>query len=145
MARAAFIMDRFLNGIGLPGKAFIPLLVGFGCTVPALMATRTLEQRRARILTMLIAPFMSCGARMPVYAIFAMAFFQRSGNLVIFALYLIGGILAILSGLVLHRTLLRGEAAAFVMELPPYHVPALRGCLEHVWANLKIFSHVPVK
>ena len=139
MARAAFIMDRFLNGIGLPGKAFIPLLVGFGCTVPALMATRTLEQRRARVLTMLITPFMSCGARMPVYAIFAMAFFQRSGNLVIFALYLIGGILAILSGLVLHRTLLRGEAAAFVMELPPYHVPALRGCLEHVWANLKSF------
>jgi ferrous iron transport protein B len=139
MARAAFIMDRFLNGIGLPGKAFIPLLVGFGCTVPALMATRTLEQRRARVLTMLIAPFMSCGARMPVYAIFAMAFFERSGNLVIFALYLIGGLLAILSGLVLHRTLLRGEAAAFVMELPPYHVPALRGCLEHVWGNLKSF------
>ncbi|MBP7637791.1 MAG: ferrous iron transport protein B [Kiritimatiellae bacterium] len=139
MARAAFIMDRFLNGIGLPGKAFIPLLVGFGCTVPALMATRTLEQRRARVLTMLIAPFMSCGARMPVYAIFAMAFFERSGNLVIFALYLTGGLLAILSGLVLHRTLLKGEAAAFVMELPPYHVPALRGCLEHVWANLKSF------
>ena len=139
MARAAFIMDRFLNGIGLPGKAFIPLLVGFGCTVPALMATRTLEQRRARVLTMLIAPFMSCGARMPVYAIFAMAFFERSGNLVIFALYLTGGLLAILSGLVLHRTLLKGEAAAFVMELPPYHVPALRGCLEHVWANLRSF------
>jgi len=139
MARAAFIMDRFLNGIGLPGKAFIPLLVGFGCTVPALMATRTLEQRRARVLTMLIAPFMSCGARMPVYAIFAMAFFERSGNLVIFALYLTGGLLAIVSGLVLHRTLLKGEAAAFVMELPPYHVPALRGCLEHVWANLRSF------
>lgn len=139
MARAAFIMDRFLNGIGLPGKAFIPLLVGFGCTVPALMATRTLEQRRARLLTMLIAPFMSCGARMPVYAIFAMAFFERSGNWVIFALYLIGGLLAILSGLLLHRTVLSGEAAAFVMELPPYHVPALRGCLEHVWANLKSF------
>lgn len=139
MSRAAFIMDRFLNGIGLPGKAFIPLLVGFGCTVPALMATRTLEQRRARVLTMLIAPFMSCGARMPVYAIFAMAFFERSGNLVIFALYLTGGLLAIVSGLVLHRTLLKGEAAAFVMELPPYHVPALRGCLEHVWANLRSF------
>ncbi len=139
MARAAFIMDRFLNGIGLPGKAFIPLLIGFGCTVPALMATRTLDQRRARVLTMLIAPFMSCGARMPVYAIFAMAFFERSGNLVIFALYLIGGLLAILSGLLLHRTLLKGEAAAFVMELPPYHMPALRGCLEHVRDNLKSF------
>lgn len=139
MARAAFIMDRFLNAIGLPGKAFIPLLVGFGCTVPALMATRTLEQRRDRVLTMLIAPFMSCGARMPVYAIFAMAFFPQHGNLVIFALYLTGAVLAILSGWVLHRTLFKGEVSAFVMELPPYHLPALRGCLEHVWYNLVSF------
>ena len=139
MARAAFIMDRFLNLIGLPGKAFIPLLVGFGCTVPALMATRTLEQRRDRVLTMLIAPFMSCGARMPVYAIFAMAFFPQHGNVVIFALYVTGAVLAILSGLVLHKTLFKGEASAFVMELPPYHAPALRGCLEHVWYNLVSF------
>jgi ferrous iron transport protein B len=139
MARAAFIMDRFLNAIGLPGKAFIPLLVGFGCTVPALMATRTLEQRRDRVLTMLIAPFMSCGARMPVYAIFAMAFFPKHGNLVIFALYIVGAALAILSGWVLHRTLFKGEVSAFVMELPPYHLPALRGCLEHVWYNLVSF------
>ncbi len=139
MARAAFIMDRFLNKIGLPGKAFIPLLVGFGCTVPALMATRTLEQRRDRVLTMLIAPFMSCGARMPVYAVFAMAFFPKHGNAVIFSLYVIGAVLAILSGLVLHKTLFKGEASAFVMELPPYHIPALRGCLEHVWYNLVSF------
>jgi ferrous iron transport protein B len=140
MARAAFIMDHFLSRIGLPGKAFIPLLVGFGCTVPALMATRTLEQRRDRLLTMVIAPFMSCGARMPVYALFAMAFFPASGNAVIFSLYLIGAVLAILSGLLLHRTLFKGEASAFVMELPPYHVPALRGCLEHVWFNLTNFA-----
>ena len=139
MARAAFIMDRFLNVIGLPGKAFIPLLVGFGCTVPALMATRTLEQRRDRLLTMLLTPFMSCGARMPVYAIFAVAFFPRHASAVIFALYLTGAVLAILSGLVLHRTLFKGEVSAFVMELPPYHIPALRGCLEHVWYNLKSF------
>lgn len=139
MARAAFIMDRFLNAIGLPGKAFIPLLVGFGCTVPALMATRTLEQRRDRLLTMLLAPFMSCGARMPVYAIFAMAFFSKRGNAVVFLLYLIGAMLAVFSGLVLHKTMFRGEVSAFVMELPPYHVPALRGCLEHVWYNLKSF------
>lgn len=139
MARAAFIMDRFLNKIGLPGKAFIPLLVGFGCTVPALMATRTLEQRRDRVLTMLIAPFMSCGARMPVYAIFAMAFFPKYGNAVIFALYVIGAVLAILSGLVLHKTLFKGEASAYVMELPPYHMPALWGCLDHVWYNLLSF------
>jgi ferrous iron transport protein B len=139
MARAAFIMDRFLSRIGLPGKAFIPLLVGFGCTVPALMATRTLEQRRERVLTMLIAPFMSCGARMPVYAIFAMAFFPHHGNAVIFSLYLIGAVLAILSGLALHKTLFKGEVSAFVMELPPYHLPALRGCLEHVGYNLVSF------
>jgi ferrous iron transport protein B len=139
MARAAFIMDRFLNKIGLPGKAFIPLLVGFGCTVPALMATRTLEQRRDRVLTMLIAPFMSCGARMPVYAIFAMAFFPKYGNAVTFALYVIGAVLAILSGLVLHKTLFKGEASAYVMELPPYHMPALWGCLDHVWHNLLSF------
>jgi len=139
MARAAFIMDRFLNKIGLPGKAFIPLLVGFGCTVPALMATRTLEQRRDRLLTMLIAPFMSCGARMPVYAVFAIAFFPEQGNAVVFLLYLIGAVLAILSGLVLHRTLFKGEVSAFVMELPPYHLPALWGCFEHVWFNLRSF------
>ncbi|MDD4102082.1 MAG: ferrous iron transport protein B [Kiritimatiellae bacterium] len=139
MARAAFIMDRFLAQIGLPGKAFIPLLVGFGCTVPALMATRTLEQRRDRVLTMLITPFMSCGARLPVYAIFAMAFFPSRGGTVIFSLYLTGALLAILSGFLLHRTLFKGEASSFVMELPPYHVPVLRGCLEHVWFNLKSF------
>ncbi len=139
MARAAFIMDRFMAHIGLPGKAFIPLLVGFGCTVPALMATRTLEQRRERVLTMLIAPFMSCGARLPVYAIFAMAFFPNRGGAIIFSLYLTGVILAILSGFLLHRTLFKGEVSSFVMELPPYHIPVLRGCLEHVWFNLKSF------
>lgn len=139
MARAAFIMDRFLCHVGLPGKAFIPLLVGFGCTVPALLATRTLEQRRDRIMTMLIAPFMSCGARLPIYAIFAMAFFPSCGGVMIFSLYLTGAALAILSGLLLHRTLFRGEVSAFVMELPPYHLPVLRGCLEHVWFNLKSF------
>jgi ferrous iron transport protein B len=88
---------------------------------------------------MLLAPFMSCGARMPVYTIFALAFFPRHGNTVVFLLYLIGAVLAILSGLLLHRTLFKGEASAFVMELPPYHVPALRGCFEHVWFNLKSF------
>ncbi len=139
MARAAFIMDRFLCHIGLPGKAFIPLLVGFGCTVPALMATRTLEQRRDRIMTMLIAPFMSCGARLPVYAVFAMAFFPSHGGAMIFSLYLTGAALAILSGLLLHRTLFQGEVSSFVMELPPYHLPVLRGCMEHVWFNLKSF------
>lgn len=139
MPRAAFVMDRLLRRIGLPGKAFIPLVVGFGCTVPALLATRTLEVRRDRVLTMLIAPFMSCGARLPVYTLFALAFFPRSGNQVVFALYLAGIVLAILSGLLLHRTLLPGAGAAYVLELPPYHLPPVRMCLAHAWHNLRSF------
>lgn len=139
MPRAAFVMDRLLRRIGLPGKAFIPLVVGFGCTVPALLATRTLEVRRDRVLTMLIAPFMSCGARLPVYTVFALAFFPRSGNQVVFALYLAGIVLAILSGLLLHRTLLPGAGAAYVLELPPYHLPPVRMCLAHAWHNLRSF------
>jgi ferrous iron transport protein B len=139
MARAAFLMDRLMCRIGLPGKAFIPLLVGFGCTVPALMATRTLEARRERILTMLLTPFMSCGARLPVYTLFAFAFFPRHGAQIVFALYLAGVALAILSGLLLHRTLLRGTATDFVMDLPPYQLPPLRGCLRHLGYNLKSF------
>ncbi len=139
MARAAFVMDHLLRRIGLPGKAFLPLLVGFGCSVPALMATRTLEQRRDRVLTMLITPFMSCGARLPVYTVFAAAFFPASGNRVVFALYLTGAGVALLSGLLLHRTLLRGRPADFVMELPPYHLPRGRACLSHAGYNLKSF------
>ncbi|MBL7076080.1 MAG: Fe(2+) transporter permease subunit FeoB [Kiritimatiellae bacterium] len=139
MARAAFVMDRFLRTIGLPGKAFIPMLVGFGCNVPAILATRTLENDRDRILTIMMNPFMSCGARLPVYALFAAAFFPQSGGLVIFGLYLIGIVLAILTGLLFKQTILQGEAASFVMELPPYHLPTLRGILFHTWTRLKSF------
>ncbi|TBW09464.1 Fe(2+) transporter permease subunit FeoB [Azotobacter chroococcum subsp. isscasi] len=139
MARAAFVMDRFMRWIGLPGKSFVPLLVGFGCTVPAVMATRTLEHRRDRLMTIAMAHFMSCGARLPVYVLLAAAFFPEGAQNVVFGLYLIGIAVAVLTGLVLKNTLLQGEATPFVMELPPYHVPTARGVLIHAWDRLKRF------
>jgi len=139
MARAAFVMDRFMRFIGLPGKAFIPLIVGFGCNVPAIMASRTLENKSDRIITVMMSPFMSCGARLPVYALFAAAFFPVGGQNLVFALYLIGILFAVLTGLVLRNTLLAGETAPFIMELPPYHLPTLKGILLRTWERLKSF------
>lgn len=139
MARAAFVMDRFMRTVGLPGKAFVPMLVGFGCNVPAIMATRTLENQRDRILTILMNPFMSCGARLPVYALFAAAFFPVGGQNLVFGLYLIGIGFAVITGLVLKNTLLKGEITPFVMELPPYHMPTVKGVLLRAWDRLKAF------
>jgi len=139
MARAAFIADRFMRWIGLPGKAFIPMLIGFGCNVPAVLATRTLTNPRDRVLTILINPLMSCGARIPVYILFLSVFYPRSGSVMMFGLYLVGIALAILSGLLFKRTLLRGEATAFIMELPPYHVPTFNGVFLHTWRRLRGF------
>ncbi|MCB1889460.1 MAG: Fe(2+) transporter permease subunit FeoB [Rhodocyclaceae bacterium] len=139
MARAAFVMDRLMRAAGLPGKAFVPLIVGFGCNVPAVMSTRTLEQRRDRLLTMTMVPFMSCGARLPVYVLFAAAFFPHQGQNAVFALYLIGIAIALATGLVLKRTLLRGDSAPFIMELPPYHLPTLSGVAIHSGRRLKDF------
>ncbi|HWJ06890.1 MAG TPA: Fe(2+) transporter permease subunit FeoB [Steroidobacteraceae bacterium] len=139
MARAAFVMDRFMRWVGLPGKSFVPLIVGFGCNVPAIMATRTLEHRRDRLMTIAMAPFMSCGARLPVYVLFAAAFFPHGAQNVVFALYLLGIAVAVLTGLVLKRTLLQGEATPFIMELPPYHLPTIRGVLTHTWDRLRSF------
>lgn len=139
MARAAFVMDRFMRMLGLPGKAFVSMLVGFGCTVPAVMATRTLENRKDRYLTVFMAPFMSCGARLPVYALFGAAFFGPQSGIIVFALYLSGIILAILTGLILKGTLFKGEASHFVMELPPYHVPRFTMIMKRTWNRLKVF------
>ncbi|MBC8259938.1 MAG: Fe(2+) transporter permease subunit FeoB [SAR324 cluster bacterium] len=139
MARAAFVMDRFMRAIGLPGKAFVPLLVGFGCTVPAVMATRTMEHQRDRFLTVVMSPFMSCGARLPVYALFAAAFFPVGGQNVVFSLYLIGIAAAVLTGLIMKNTLLQGEPTPFLMELPPYHLPTFRGITLRTWDRLKSF------
>jgi ferrous iron transport protein B len=139
MARAAFVMDRAMRAIGLPGKAFVPLIVGFGCNVPAIMATRTLEQQRDRLMTIVMAPFMSCGARLPVYVLFAAAFFPIGGQNVVFGLYLIGIAVAVLTGLIMKNTLLRGQTAPFVMELPPYHLPTVRGILLRSWERTHSF------
>jgi len=139
MARAAFVMDRFMRLIGLPGKSFIPMLVGFGCNVPAIMATRTLENQRDRTLTIMMNPFMSCGARLPVYALFAAAFFPAGGQNLVFGLYLLGIGFAVVTGLVLKNTLLKGEITPFVMELPPYHIPTVKGVVLRAWDRLKTF------
>ncbi len=139
MARAAFVMDRFMRSIGLPGKAFVPLIVGFGCNVPAVMATRTLENERERKLTILMNPFMSCGARLPVYALFVAAFFPTNGQNLVFALYLIGITVAVLTGLLMKKTILSGESSGFMMELPPYHMPTLKGILLRTWDRVRLF------
>ncbi len=139
MARAAFVMDRFMRSIGLPGKAFVPMIVGFGCNVPAVMATRTLENPRERKLTILMNPFMSCGARLPVYVLFAAAFFPTQGQNLVFSLYLIGIGVAVLTGLIMKRTLLAGDSTGFLMELPPYHLPTVRGVALRTWDRVKLF------
>ncbi len=139
MARAAFVMDRLMRALGLPGKAFVPLLVGFGCGVPAVMATRTMDRASDRIITVLMAPFMSCGARLPVYVLFATAFFPSNGQNVVFGLYLIGILAAILTGFMIKKAALPGAAAAFVMEIPPYHIPTFKGVMLRTWDRVKTF------
>ena len=139
MARAAFVMDRFMRFLGLPGKAFVPMIVGFGCNVPAIMATRTLENPRDRILTNLMNPFMSCGARLPVYALFAAAFFPVNGQNIVFGLYLLGIGVAVLTGLIMRHTLFKGETTPFIMELPTYHLPTMQGIFIRTGDRLKSF------
>ena len=139
MARAAFMMDRLMRMIGLPGKSFVAMIVGFGCNVPALMSTRTLEHPRDRLMSIVMTPFMSCTARLPVYAIFAAAFFPIGGQNVVFGLYLIGILAAVFTGLVLKNTLLPGKPTPFVMELPTYHLPSVKSMLLRTWDRLKGF------
>lgn len=134
MARAAFMMDRLMHKIGLHGRSFIPMLTGFGCSVPAIMATRTLETRRDRLTTMLVIPLMSCGARLPIYALIIPAFFPKRWNApVLWSIYVIGIVLAIGLAKLLRKTVFRGEMVPFLMELPPYRFPTLRGLLTHMW------------
>ncbi len=139
MARAAFIMDRLLRRFGLSGKAFIPMLMGFGCTVPAVMGARTMEHEKDRRMTIMLVPFMSCSARLPVYGLISAAFFPRYAGLVVFSLYLLGMICAILSGIIFKHTMFQGEPAAFVLELPPYRLPTLKNCALHVWEKVRGF------
>ncbi|MCB5247578.1 MAG: ferrous iron transport protein B [Candidatus Cloacimonetes bacterium] len=139
MARAAFIADKFMRRVGLPGKAFIPLLVGFGCTVPAIMATRTLESRRDRIFASLLTPFMSCGAKLPVYTYLALLFFPKRADLAVFGLYFFGVVMGMLFALALKKTLFKTQPGNFVMELPPYHLPTVNAIGMHTWHRLKDF------
>jgi ferrous iron transport protein B len=139
MARAAFIMDKPMSKIGLHGKSFIPMLMGFGCNVPAIMATRTIEDKRDRLVTILITPFSSCGARLPVYVLLAGAFFGKSAGSVIFALYALGIIVAILSAKLLRGTFVKGEASPFIMELPPYRLPTLKNSFMQMWERGLIY------
>ncbi|MCP4692243.1 MAG: ferrous iron transport protein B, partial [Desulfobacterales bacterium] len=139
MSRAAFLMDKIMHLIGLHGKSFIPMLMGFGCNVPAVMASRTLESHKDRILTILITPFMSCSAKLPVYIVLAGAFFGARAGTVIFMIYLGGIVCSIVTGRLFRSTLLRGEDAPFVMELPPYRVPMARNLLIHMWDRAKLF------
>jgi len=139
MARAAFIMDRLLRRFGLSGKSFIPMIIGFGCTVPALMATRTLENEKDRRLTMMIIPFMSCSARFPIYAVFAAALFTNNQALAVYAMYIIGIAVALLSGIILKGFVTQGSVSSFIMELPEYHRPTLRNLVLHTWDKVKGF------
>ncbi len=139
MARAAFVMDRLMQSLGLPGKSFVPLIVGFGCNVPSVMGARTLDAPRERLMTIMMAPFMSCGARLAIFAVFAAAFFGQEGALAVFSLYVLGIVMAILTGLMLKHTIMRGEASPFVMELPVYHVPHLKSLIIQTWQRLKGF------
>ncbi len=139
MARGAFVMDRFMHAMGLHGKSFIPMVMGFGCNVPAIMATRTLENPKDRIITILINPLMSCSARLPIYVLFAGAFFAHHEGTVIFSLYLIGVVLAILIARLFKSLFFKGESAPLVMELPPYHLPTAKAVLSTTWHRTFLF------
>ncbi len=139
MARAAFVMDRLMRAVGLPGKSFVPLIVGFGCNVPAVMAARTMDTHKDRLLTIAMAPFMSCGARLSVYALFAAAFFTENGAFMVFSLYVLGIVMALLTGIALKNTLFKPDLTPFVMELPAYHIPTVKGILIKTWERLKSF------
>ncbi|MEM5776171.1 MAG: ferrous iron transport protein B, partial [Anaerolineaceae bacterium] len=140
MARAAFVMDRFMHVLGLHGKSFLPLIVGFGCSVPGIFATRTLENKKDRILTAMMVPFMSCGARLPVYVLISGIFFAEKAGLMVFWMYFIGIAMAILTGLLLKNTLFRGKTESpFVLELPPYRVPTLKAIWFHMWEHTSAF------
>ena len=140
MSRAAFVMDRFMRVVGLHGKSFIPMILGFGCAVPAIYATRTIASRRDRVLTALLVPLMSCSARLPVYVVFGLAFFGSKAGTVIWAMYALGIIVAMLAGLVFTRTILKPDvSSAFVLELPPYRQPSFKSVTIHMWENTREF------
>ena len=141
MARVAFVMDKLLRKIGLSGSSFVPMIIGFGCSVPAIMATRTLASERDRKMTIILTPFMSCSAKLPIYGIFIAAFFPDNGGMVMMALYLLGILTAILSGILLNSFVFSGKPVPFVMELPAYRLPTARNIMMHMWSKASDFIH----
>lgn len=139
MARAAFVVDKAMRAMGLPGKSFVPMIVGFGCNVPAIMAARTLDSERDRLLTVMMSPFMSCSARLAIYAVFVAAFFPSGGQNIVFSLYLIGILMAVLTGFILRKTTLKGHASPLILELPAYHKPAIKRLLKETLMRLRFF------
>ncbi len=141
MARAAYVMDGLMRSLGLHGKTFISMIVGFGCNVPGIMSTRTLDNKKDRMIALLINPFMSCGARLPIYLVFIAAFFPRHGGIVLFALYALGIVMALLVGKIFSKTLFKGESSHFIMELPPYRLPIFKYVLRDMWDKVWDFLH----
>lgn len=137
MARAAFVVDKAMRMMGLPGKSFVPMIVGFGCNVPAIMAARTLDSERDRLLTVMMSPFMSCSARLAIYAVFVAAFFPSGGQNVVFSLYLVGILMAVLTGFILRKSTLKGHASPLILELPAYHKPALKRLFKETFMRLR--------
>lgn len=141
MARAAYVMDGIMRSLGLHGKTFISMIVGFGCNVPGIMSTRTLDNRKDRMIAILINPFMSCGAKLPIYLVFIAAFFPNHGGLILFAIYTLGIIMALLMGKIFSSTLFKGESSHFIMELPPYRLPMLKYVIRDMWDKVWDFLH----
>lgn len=141
MARVAFVMDKSLRKIGLSGRSFVPMLIGFGCSVPAIMSTRTLSSERDRKMTILLTPFMSCSAKLPIYGMITAAFFPTHTALILVSVYVLGIVVAIISGLILKRTVFQGDSVPFVMELPSYRIPAAKSVVLHMWEKAKDFLH----
>ncbi|VEB33232.1 ferrous iron transport protein B [Legionella sainthelensi] len=139
MARAAFVVDKAMRALGLPGKSFVPMIVGFGCNVPAIMAARTLDSERDRLLTVMMSPFMSCSARLAIYAVFVAAFFPSGGQNIVFSLYIIGILMAVLTGFILRKSTLKGHASPLILELPAYHKPALKRLIKETLMRLRFF------
>lgn len=139
MARAAYIMDNIMRALGLQGKTFISMIIGFGCNVPGVMSTRTLDNKKDRMIAILINPFMSCGARIPIYLVFISAFFPEHGGLVLFSLYFLGIFIALLMAKIFSKTLFKGESSYFIMELPPYRFPTAENVLRNMWDNVSEF------
>lgn len=139
MARAAYVWDDFMRKLGLQGKAFISMIIGFGCNVPGIMSARTLDNKKDRMITMLINPFMSCGAKLPIYSIFIAAFFSDYGGLILFSLYAFGIIVGLVMAKIFSKTLFKGESSYFIMELPPYRIPTIRNVLRNMWDNVSGF------